>query len=119
MTQLCSVFVSRADCALNESCSSLLGIKRRGGGGEERANGREEEGEREKGRDRREGRRRQRGSAKEMEAKWEGRIKGWIGKVRVLRIFLSPTRPFRPPPPPPPLLLPLNQVQCGEGVKIC
>lgn len=29
VTQLCFVFMSRADCALNESCSSLLGKSER------------------------------------------------------------------------------------------
>ena len=45
VTQLCSVFMSRADCALNESHSSLLG--RRGERGSERRE--EERGQRERG----------------------------------------------------------------------
>lgn len=38
VTQLCSAFMSRADCALNESCASLVGRAERGG-----ERGREEE----------------------------------------------------------------------------
>lgn len=68
---------------------------KRGGGGE---------------RDRKKRRRRQRESVKEMEAKWEGvGLKGgvrkdWKNACAVDFFSLPPT---------------LNQVQCGEGVKIC
>lgn len=44
--QLCSVFMSCADCALNESCSSLLGRERDGEKEKDRGRERLEEEER-------------------------------------------------------------------------
>lgn len=101
VTQLCSVFMSRADCALNESCSSLLGKEK----GREEKRGKERGGG-EIGRKGGEDRER---ALKRWKQSGRGGIKRGcaegLEKCVCWGFFLSsPT---------------LNQVQCGEGVKIC